>query len=132
MILKYIPQVINFYPVPEWKYKNCSTREEYKMERSNRNTESAPLSNGGIRIDPTWIGYDYENELFAGDWIVGAVQNDGGIAICLYQWKECNPKRIIAYALIKEWEQDSMDEDGIQIIKPVDPNSKRYPLWICS
>lgn len=125
MFVKYIPKLLNFYPIPEWKYENCPTREERMEELGAKKRNLPTMPHDGLTcVAPTimTLDWDYMNigdELFAGDNIFGIFNGENGAEACLYKWKRNNTRKITAYAMFQEWEWDSMVEGGVHIIKPV-------------
>lgn len=112
MFTKYISKIISFKEIPKHKYENCETRKEanLKFEKSTYNY-----------LD------DIENELFAGDKIIGVYKlSNEQIRLCLYEWKQNNnSKQIVAYSLIIENQKDFESHekftinDDIILLKPI-------------
>lgn len=125
MFLKYIPKTLQFHHIPEWKYENCPTREERKEELGARQRSVPSIKHRGLSCVATpvvTLDWDYMNladELFAGDNIFGIFSGENGTEACLYKWKRNNTRKITAYAMLQEWEWDSMVDGGVHIIKPV-------------
>lgn len=119
MMLQYIPKVLQFHSIPDCKYENCPTREEYKIELRRNQKTPPPYTEGPsvVRFNPTWL--ESSEELFAGDYIFGLFSGENEIQCCLYKWKRNNTRKITSYAMLQEWEWDSMVEGGVHIIKPV-------------
>lgn len=117
MLISHIPNIIEFYPVPENKYENAITREEYerKLSEESEKEEYGPDANGACRINPKRL-LDTENELFAGDKIVGYFVDDENHSLCLYEWKRNNPRSIKAYSLLLPLEEGMLIDDEIQLI----------------
>lgn len=125
MMLQYIPKVLQFHHIPDWKYENCPTREERKEELGARQKHQPPVRHIGLSCfapQPLILDWDYrglDEELFAGDYIFGLFSGENGIQCCLYKWRRNNTRKITAYAMLQEWQWDSMVEGGVHIIKPV-------------
>lgn len=131
MLINYIPQIIEFKHVSNDKYENCPTREEHKEQQSNgygKNVNTYDL-NGYIQINPQLLISD-ENELFAGDNIIGYYSENGKCSMCLYQWKRNNPRTIIAYCLLLKLEERELINNEIQLVDAWCPNDTAHMLDI--
>lgn len=122
MLISHISSPINFYSVPEDKYENCITREEYdrQLSEEDANDEYMPNASGSasmptIRINPKRL-LDTGNELFAGDMIIGYYSDGDTHSLCIYEWKRNNSRKINAYSPLLKVEAGEVVDDDIQLI----------------
>lgn len=124
MLTNYISALIDFSNIPEWKYENCITRKEYERQLSEEyeKEEYKPDANGACLVNPKLLR-NTDGELFAGDKIIGYFSDGERNSLCLYEWKQNNPRSIKAYSLLLKLEEGMLVDDDIQLINAHSPSN---------
>lgn len=124
MLISHIPNIVDFKAVPENKYENCLTRKEYERQLSEEfeKDEYKPNGNGACRINPKLL-FNTDGELFAGDKIIGYFADEERNSLCIYEWKQNNPRSIKAYSLLLKLEEGILLDDDVQLIIAHSPNN---------